>query len=220
MNNRIALITADRGDRPEFLKHCIYQMTRQTVKADIHLIINSPGKPGIVDIVPRIRHGIAEAKDFNAKYCLIIENDDYYPDDYVETVVKFLERFDLVGMPMTKYYSLQQNSWKDMVHPGRSSLYLTSFRTEAMTDFAWPADDLLYFDIHLWQHFRRSRGFINHFKQVPIGMKHGKGFSPGNFHNCVVNGKKMNNMTADPGRAWLKSHVRPESFEFYQSLSL
>jgi hypothetical protein len=86
-----------------------------------------------------------------------------------------------------------------------------------MKNFPWPEDTMLYFDIHLWNFHKGRKGFVR-YSESPIGLKHGNGFTPGNFHNGVVNGKKMNGMIPDPGRNWLKLHTRRESFEFYQKL--
>lgn len=213
---RVLLLTPDRNDRPDFLDHCRYQMGRQTLKAE-HLVVNYDPTPVVVDLVPRVKKGLEAARSMNADCVLIIENDDYYPDNYVELMVRALDRFKIVGSDRTIYYSLQQNSLKIMNHPGRSSLFLTGFLVDPMKEFPWPDDTMLYFDIHLWQRFLGRRGFIS-FPQTPIGMKHGVGFSPGNFHNCIVNGRKMTGMLPDPGRKWLKGHVRKESFEFYQRM--
>lgn len=215
MRPRIALITADRNDRPKLLEHCVWQMKRQTLKADEHFIINYPGKKRVVDIVPRIKHGLKLAEYSKCDICLIIENDDYYPDNYVEVMAGILSKHDLAGVDSTIYYSAQYNMYKTFEHKGRASLFLTGFRTDSMRDFKWPADDMLYFDIYLWESHRGKKGFI----QLPIpaiGMKHGTGFSPGNFHNGISNGRPVRNMIPDKKRVWLKAHVRPESFIFYQ----
>lgn len=214
MTPKIVLITPDRNDRPELLEHCKYQMQRQTVKAE-HLIINYEATPGVVDIVPRVKEGIRQAKELGADHLLIIENDDYYPDNYVETMLKCLKRFGIVGCDRTIYYSLQYNCLKIMAHPGRSSLFLTGLEIACMKHFPWPEDTMLYFDIYLWQKIAARRGYA-HFPSPPVGMKHGSGFTPGNFHNGVVNGRAMKGMMPDPDRKWLRSHIRKESFEFYE----
>jgi hypothetical protein len=216
MKNKILLITPDRNDRPELLEHCRYQMSRQTVRPYDHIVVNFEAVPGVVDIVPRIRKGVTIAQQLGADICMIIENDDYYPDNYVEVVQRHLERFDVTGCDESIYYSLQGNCMRTFRHPGRSSLYLTSFRTDAFKCFTWPEDEMLYFDLYLWTTIPGRRGFIN-FPYTPIGMKHGSGFSPGNYHNGIVNGSGMKGMVQDPGRNWLKKHTRKESFEFYQS---
>jgi hypothetical protein len=217
--SNIALITPDRGDRPEFLDHCRWQMERQTIKNLMHFVIDDPGIDGVVDIVPRIRKGIQLAKDGGFEYCFIIENDDYYPDNYIEAMMVYFNHSsgtDLLGLDRTIYYSLQSKSWKILPHLGRSSLFCTAFKISGLSNYRWPNDQLLYFDMHLWAHNCRKK--LVSLAQVPIGMKHGTGFCPGNYHNGIVNGKKVRNMNTDGNLGWLKKRVRPESFEFYSKI--
>lgn len=54
----------------------------------------------------------------------------------------------------------------------------------------------------------------------PIGIKHGIGFCPGNYHNGIVNGHQAKDMHEDKNMRWLERRIRPESFEFYQKYSL
>ena len=212
-NNLICLITADRNDRPKFLEHCIWQMKRQTYKAGEHFILNDIAVEGVVDIVPRIRKGIELAKNGGFEYCIIIENDDYYPDDYVEKVSIALENAQMVGIQTTTLYLLQQNFPRVSQHPGRSSLFCTAFKISALENFSWPDTTLLYFDRELWKH-NCNKGYLN-LQNPPIGIKHGVGFCPGNFHNGIQNGKPLR-IPLNNSREWLKQRVRKESFEFYK----
>jgi hypothetical protein len=217
--SKIALITPDRNDRPEFLEHCRFQMSRQTLKAGAHFIINYPEKESVIDIVPRIKKGIKIAIDEGFEYCFVIENDDYYPDNYIEKMMfwfNHLPALVLAGLLQTTYYSLQNKSWRVLSHPGRSSLFCTAFRISGLKDFKWPDNDLLYFDIHLWAYNCPKKIII--LGHPPIGIKHGIGFCPGNYHNLIVNGKPAKNMHADNSLDWLKKRVRPESFEFYKKM--
>jgi hypothetical protein len=215
---RIALITPDRGDRPEFIEHCRMQMKRQTKKDIEHIVVDSPPIDGIVDIVPRIRIGMKVARMMQIDCCMIIENDDYYADNYVEKMAGYFESgAALIGLEDTIYYSLQQRSWRSFIHRGRASLFCTGFRISALSEYIWPDDQLLYFDMHLWASgLSKKLAMINN---APIGMKHGVGFSPGNYHNGIVNGKHSTGMRPDENMAWLRRHTRPESFEFYRSYS-
>lgn len=214
--NKIALITPDRGDRPEFLEHCKWQMQRQTIKNFTHFIIGEPGVDGVVDIVPRIRRGIQLAHHAGFEYCFIIENDDYYPDNYLERMMaNFPYSAGLLGLDDTIYYSLQQKAWMSFTHPGRASLFCTAFRLSALSDYKWPDDQMLYFDMHLWS-FNCFKTLIK-LSHPPIGMKHGSGFCPGNYHNGIVNGKPAKKMYQDADMSWLRKRIRPESFAFYRS---
>ena len=98
----IAIITPDRGDRPEFLDHCRYQVQRQTVKYLHHFVIDFAPLEGVVDIVPRIKEGLKQAAENGFRYVMIFENDDYYPDNYVEKMQRFLmSSHALVGLDET-----------------------------------------------------------------------------------------------------------------------
>lgn len=216
---QLCLITPDRNDRPRFLEHCLWQMDRQTLRAGAHLIIADQAVEGVVDIVPRIRKGINEARKMGFEYCLIIENDDYYPDDYIERMSRYFDRgAGLIGIDHTTIYSLQQKSYRSSEHPGRASLFCTGFKISDLDNYTWPEDTLLYFDMHLWRHTcNKQFAFM---QKPPIGIKHGVGYCPGNFHNGISNGKPMKRFTDDSNMEWLKSHVRRESFEFYQKLAI
>ncbi len=219
VDSRICLITPDRNDRPKFLEHCKWQMLNQTIRAGAHFIINDPAIEGVVDIVPRIRKGIDVAKKGGFQFCFIIENDDYYPDWYLEKMTRCFDRgADLVGIQETTIYSLQLPGYRCSSHPGRSSLFCTAFRISALDNYVWPEDTLLYFDMHLWKH-TCNKQFINPFFQ-PTGIKHGEGFCPGNFHNGISNGKPMTKFTIDTNHSWLRRKVRTQSFLFYTRLNL
>jgi hypothetical protein len=217
INKKLCLITPDRNDRPEFLEHCKWQMERQTVRAGHHYIINDkPRSQSEVDIVPRIKLGMAMALRDGFESCLIIENDDYYPDDYVARMSEYLHQSLMVGIDQTVYYNIQQPSFRRLFHAGRSSLFCTGVNMKAIEDYQWPENGLLYFDIHLWKH--TCWKVFQAFTYGPVGIKHGTGFCPGNFHNGIVNGKPAKGMIDDRDYHWLKSQVRAESFEFYTNL--
>jgi hypothetical protein len=208
----ICLITPDRRDRPEFLEHCRWQMKRQTLKAD-HFIIDDEPKEGVIDLVPRIKKGLEIAKSGNFDYCFIIENDDYYPDTYLENMIRNLGNQTLIGIERTTYYSLETLNWRTFIHPGRSSLFCSGFKVAGMSGFEFPHDETLYFDLDLWK-YPRTRHFVVP-DQMPIGIKHGIGFCPGNFHQNQSNGKPSKWTFEDPELHWLKSNVRRESYDFY-----
>jgi hypothetical protein len=217
--NKILLLTPDRDDRPEFLEHCRWQMLRQTLKPGAHFVINGPGERGVVDIVPRLKKGVKMAIENGFEYCFIIENDDYYPDDYLEKMMFYFNLWketELLGIGETIYYSLQHKKWRVLTHPERSSLFCTAFRIQGLKNYQWPDDRLLYFDMHLWT-YKCTKKLIT-FSDPPIGIKHGTGFCPGNYHNGIVNGKQAKNMNNDDNLMWLKEHVRQESFEFYKKM--
>ena len=214
---KICAITPDRNDRPEFIEHCKWQMERQTRRLDAHFIINYPAEKGVVDIVPRIKKGIDDAINAGFDACLIIENDDYYPDNYVNEMSRLFYKASLIGISITEYYSLEYTGVKIFNHPGRASLFCSGFLLEDMKRFVWPSDKLLYLDLYLWK--SNLSKYLTVLENNPLGIKHGLGFSPGNYHNKIVNGKLIKKkINADHNLVWLTGRVRSESFEFYKKI--
>jgi len=189
-------------------------MDRQTLKPDVIYLIDYKPKSDKPDLVPRIKEGIQKAEADGFEYCYIIENDDYYPDDYFEKMQ--FNGYDFVGINKTIYYSLKQRAFSFTDHRNRirSSLFCTGFKILAIEGFTWPADDFTKLDIRLWDSIIRKRDchVFNELEDMPIGIKHGIGL-------CVTNAHKDNYQyqKSDKNLTWLKQHTRSESFEFYKS---
>ena len=213
------IITPDRNDRPLLTKHMFFQMERQTVKPQKHYHVNGdPTGPGF-DLVTRVIKGIEQARADGFEYCYIIENDDYYPDNYFEHMA--FEGADFVGIPKTIYYNIMTGDIHPMQHAKNSSLFCTGFKISALKEFKFPPDYLISLDLDIWQyvhrygHKYRYVDFDHPF--LPIGIKHGLGMPGGTGH---TDGDMIFSDKDDNNRGWLKARIRPESFEFYKSLSV
>lgn len=211
-------ITPDRGDRPEFLEHCRMQMERQTLRPGDHFIINSKPKNNEPDLIRRIQIGIDCAKIRGYDIVLIIENDDYYPDNYIENMINAFNtvpEIEAVGVFETLYYHIVKQKYKLHKHPERSSLFCTAFKISALDGFQWPESTEVFLDLALWSHFKRFACLTLRTDNIPIGIKHGVGFCGGNGHNS--NQRYYDNQ--DTGFEKLSKLVRPESLQFYKELS-
>ena len=200
MQETFSVIIPDRSDRPDFIEHCFFQLKKQTVKPDQIIHVNyKAGRD--YDLIERVQYGISKSRNDRV---FIIENDDYYPDDYFE---KMQFNCDFIGVPFTWYYHLESLGYKNVSHKGRdhSSLFCTGFRISALKDFEFPKDNLL--DVALW-------GFAKNYKLVkdifPIGIKHGIGLCGSIGHSRCF---PYDNY--DPNMEWLKKRIRKESSEFY-----
>ena len=210
----VCVIIPDRGDRQEFTRHCLFQLSEQTIQPDKIYLINDSPKDEAPDLVPRIRWAVELARDDGMEYALIIENDDYYPDDYLESMTP--GGHAIIGIDRTFYYSLRTPGYRLMYHPGRSALFCTGIRLSLLDDFAWPEDHAINLDKRIWDHAsKHSKSFITP-RQMPIGIKHGIGLCAGHYHR---NGFGRHAHTDDPDMEWLRSRVREESFEFYCNMS-
>ncbi len=199
-----SIIIPDRGDRKELTEHCLFQMERQTLQPDKIYHIDYKPLNGEMDLTQRVMSGIDRSERDGIDKCFIIENDDYYPDDYFE---KMQFDCDMVGIEKTVYYNVRYRRIKFMNHTGRSSLFCTGFRISKIKNFMFPLKSL---DLRLWLFAQNLK--VKFVENVgAIGIKHGIGLCGGESHRFNPNYIK------DSQLYWLKGQVREESFEFYKS---
>jgi len=205
-----AIITPTR-DRPKMLEFCKYQVSKFTIQPEKHYIIDYPPVSTDVDISERVCLGVEMAKRDGIDLVFIVEDDDFYPFDYIERF-RYLSDYQFFGSIRTTYYSLKNRTHQEFIHPSRSSLFTTGFRISAIDKFVWPKTANV--DVVLWEYvFKYCKYDVGAIpKTGALGIKgHGIGKTGGNGHN-----KKFS--VIDPGYTWLKQTVSKEAFEFYMSL--
>lgn len=211
----LSVIIPDRNDRYDFTDHAFFQLKRQTRLPDqvIH-----------VDYIPiSTRYDLSERLQTGLKECLgdkvvIWENDDYYPDDYLERVDEKLNDFQIVGFDFTIYYHLRFLTYNFLSHfsPPRASLAFTSFQKDAITGFKFPGNQNPLIDMELWKWANALKMFLfspqdcEKDKFVPVSIKHGVGLCGVRWHYQMMNGA-----VHDQRMEWLKERTRKESFDFY-----
>lgn len=218
---KIGIIIPDRGDREKLLSNCLCMLHDQTAWREHELLLSIIDEAIIkssdqCDIVPRVRAGYERMTTLGAEIIFIIENDDWYAPDYIETMIKAWESFgkpDLFGTCYTIYYHLQLKAYKKMLHDQRSSLMNTMLKPGL--DIKWPVDIEPYLDLHLWQMPSiKSRIVFRPEKIISIGMKHNVGKCGGAFHAVD---KSSERWYENPDNGFLKDTLDPESFEFYNN---
>lgn len=203
-------ITPTRGDRPQLLAFCKHQLDRMSEGRPSFVIDYKP-KSVDADLVPRIKVGLEMAKKEECEYVFIVEDDDYYPSDYLRS--KVLD-FDFFGYRSTTYYNLRNNTYATYQHRDRSSLFCTGFKVAALDRFTWPSDHSVFLDLEIWDYAIRNRKKIILEDINPcVGIKHNLGKTGGKAHRW-----EMNNWDKDRRR--LSQMVDQEAFEFYKSLKL
>lgn len=208
---KICCITPDRGDRPELFQFAIKQINRMGMGNSCYLMNEKP-KSEMIDLVPRIREGIEMAKRDGFEWAFILENDDFYPQFYMDFVSNFTENSDFIGFSNTWYFNLKNLSYELLEHPGRSSLFCTGFRIDALDRFVWPKDNTAFLDVKLWEYASLCNKRIELFDApIAIGMKHGLGMCGGKGHRMILKNR-------DPEMEWLNSQMPYEDFEFYKNL--
>lgn len=201
-------ITPSRGgERKEFFEFCVKQLVRLTGGKNNYLMNDHPIN-NEVDLVPRIRQGIASAKEDGFTHVFIVEDDDSYKVEYFQNDLNF----DFFGYSDSTYYHLKNKSYQKFSHPKRSSLFTTAFKISALDKFKWPANNHVFLDISLWEFATKNRFKVRLLKENPcLGIKHGIGLTGGKGH-------RMNFRNKDNDLKFLRSRTDEESFEFYTDL--
>jgi hypothetical protein len=205
-------ITPTRGDREKLVNNCILQMETQSLRPEKCILVNYKPIDDNVDLTKRIKRG---CEVIQGGTIAIIEDDDYYPPNYIELITERLKNADVVGFNFTYYYHIKTNRWDKFSHPGRASLFCTAFKSAAIEGFNWPTDDYLFLDIKLWQYFTTRKfkiAWITEEECSPIGIKHNIGKTGGKGHTHSGGFKNH-----DPNWGWLTDKVGSK-VEFYKGV--
>lgn len=207
---KIAVLIPDRGDRPEFLKNCKRMIQDQTIKPNIVKVINYKPLSDKCDITQRYRIGYDELRNCGIDCILLIENDDYYAPNYIETMVdKWVElgKPEIIGTNYTIYYHINERAHFTMNHSRRASAMNTLLKPDL--DFPWCVDHEPYTDLHLWKTLKGMT--FDPGKIISIGIKHGVGMCGGRNHIDYLH----RYINKDHNSEFLKQHMDSKSFNFY-----
>lgn len=216
---KTGIIIPDRGDRPLFLEHCKYLLSKQTVQPDIIEWVTYPPESEAKDISQRYRRGYDLLRNKGLDAILFMESDDYYAPSYIETMLKAWEsagKPELFGLMWTEYYHIKHFEHFTMRHEQRSSAMSTLIKPDLFVN--WPPDSEPYCDSWLWMgpEPRLKGQLFDPQEHICLGIKHGIGLTGGNMHvdrlaHYQKHGQK------DLNKEFLKSVVDKKSFEFYST---
>lgn len=147
MHPRLVVITPT-CDRPEAFAFCERWMARQTRQPDVWIVADggqtsapctrgqhhlrvAAGEPGPGNFLANVRRGLLEAMmKTDADLIAIVEDDDHYRADYLETVEDRLRNSMAVGFRLQPYYNVALRRHHTYRNQG-SSLCSTAFRLGA-----------------------------------------------------------------------------------------
>lgn len=205
----LTLLTAT-GGRPKAWSICQKLMAAQTYTGEVRWVVVDDGEEQQeIDLSPRkgtwsvevyrpepfwapgqntqarnLLTGLAVIK--NSENLVIIEDDDFYASDWLETVEEKLQKADLVGETCARYYNVHTKTGREMLNKGHASLCATAMRGQAIDTFRSVCRPSIQFIDHiLWQAHSGGHLFEGHrvvgIKGLPgrqgIGMGHDKKFS-------------------------------------------
>jgi hypothetical protein len=198
----LQLLTAT-GARPEAFALCERWMAAQTYDGPVTWIIVDDGPEptpvhpsplGWLQVVVRpapfwrpgdntqARNLLKGLDAVDPKHPLvIIEDDDHYRADWLETVVRELAKAELVGECRARYYNIAQRKGRQLRNEGHASLCSTAMRGGALATFRLACQRAPKFiDLELWRRHRSRHLFVGYrvvgIKGLPgrggIGMGH------------------------------------------------
>lgn len=188
-------ILTPTGSRPEAFAICQQMMLRQTYRGPAHWIVVDDGvepqklgrlQPHWRRTVLRpeplwslgqntqgrnLRVGLAEARKIAGEdlRLLIVEDDDWYAPDWIETVNAELDSAELVGEGRARYYNVRTRRANRMFNEAHASLRASAMRGAALDTFVEVlAVPNRYYDMKLWNAHKSKSVF---FTEKTVGMK-------------------------------------------------
>ena len=225
------------GDRPKAFKLCKQYMERQTVQPTQWIVVSDGKrampkkdrngceyyrrKPLKTDPIHTLRVNLLEAlKHVKTDSVVIVEDDDWYSPNYLETSLKYLEKYDLTGQNQTVYWNVKSLTYK-VIRTGkepdeRSSMCLTAFNRPVFSHLknicgnkTLPEDakkrvDRGFVDLILWRTYKGKKSTYNEPNNLCVGIK-GLCGRPGlsSGHTSAIEKEYIN----DSDGAFLKSVI-------------
>lgn len=201
-------------ERKPFLDFLKQRMQNQTKQPDEWIIVDYPNESNKIDVAKRYKEGITQAFKKGCDFVLFMEDDDYYPNTYIETMVSGWVTAgmpNIFGVQETLYYHLKLNKFKKFSRTDHCSAFCTGVGRGV--DFDICPDHAKLFDIRLWKANNENKATIKlEPGEKPVGIKHGLGLTGGVFHD-------ENSNYPDNGLK-LEDYVDEEALSFYKSLNL
>lgn len=179
-------IVTPTGDRKEAFSYCIQYMERQTFRPDVWIITDDGTTDAVESLLPNIRinydciklprmEGNSLVRNLRSAFAVIpddayvcvIEDDDYYPKEYLDTMYTLLKTQDQVGARFHHYYNVAirrfrvfRNSHTMCTHGLGFSRYGLSFFKNMINDTSVFCDGTQWgVDAHLGKVYDKPRGY-------------------------------------------------------------
>ncbi len=230
----ITLITPG-GGRAEAFSLCEKYMAAQTIWSnDIQWIVADDNIDSPVECTMNQEHVFGDLK-WKPKYntlrynlaaaltvakgdvIFIIENDDHYKPQYLETMFSFFKVTQLVGYCDVTYYSLSMRGYMEMNNFQHASTCCTAFHRSYIPHFEKALHSgEQYFDIKLWGNARRGKHkyvLFSGMGDLSVGIKGVPGRD-----GIGVGHLDTSPFTPDPQYVKLKQLVGDEYMKIYKDM--
>ena len=232
--DKVAVITPTRGDRSVFLEKCKIYVGDQTIQPDEFIIVDHEPDPIYLspkmDQIKRVIKGVEIAKNAKCRRVIVMEDDDYYGNDYIESILNNWESEFMIGSYTTNSYHIllkKYLNWgkKHQLYVNNKKLP-TVLSTLSQTSFTVEFFD--YFlqskmlgrnsnlDVDLWTYsglFNLPTKLIKN--ESFLAIKHNMSLCAGGMHSSLDVWKNANE---DPEFKYLEKTVGKSHAGFYKQL--
>jgi hypothetical protein len=198
----IKLLLLDRGDRKPLTDWILERFSGYDV---IHPTFTPESDQK--DIVQRLRSALVEAQD--CEWVYIIENDDYYPKDYIDKMEAFRKgaNADWIGDYNPYYYNIADRRYQKM-NLSASGLWCMGFRPQILNDMNWLDNAHVSMDSWISKHVKKYN-WCKFQEHGGIGIKgHGMGLSGSTGHSLHLKHDDLN-------MSWLRKHTDESFFKLH-----
>ena len=177
-------------------------------------------KPSKKDALPSIcLNWLAAIPHIKGDKVLVIEDDDFYHPEFIETLAPCLDAVRLAGVHSDCYYRLPQREFKYMGNTGHASLACTGFTSEMLpTVERCKLHKSVFIDMYLWaEGTQESRNW----KLLPNKASDGRALHVGMKNMPGVSGLGKGHITpgaADPRYERLQQWVGVEACRAYRNI--
>ena len=226
VESKLAVIIPTRGDRKDFLKLTQKMIKNQTIQPEKIYLIDHPPKNDYNDQIDRINMGVEMGERDKMERIIIFEDDDFYPDNYIETVLAEWGDEEIIGGYNYTIYHLNTRKHLNKtidVCDETSPLHSTSFKTKTYKKFlesnVIEKNESGYtknLDTFIWNWAKDSdikRKQIK--KKLVLSIKHNVGQSISLYHKDKTwETRGVSDVNLDYLRSWVKDN---ETFNYYTS---
>jgi glycosyltransferase involved in cell wall biosynthesis len=184
---KISLVTPT-GGRPEAFKLCEYWISQQTVQPDEWIVVddypistNTNMNQKVIRREPfwknqemtlpiNLAEGIMAS---SGDVIFVIEDDDWYSPNYIESMMNKIQNFDLIGEGLTKYYNIRNKFYYTHNNLDHAGLFQTAFKKEVSKELiklVLSNKNEKYIDILIWKFVHNKKMFVSK-SPLSVGIK-------------------------------------------------
>lgn len=227
------IVTTTRG-RPGCFALLEKWVARQTVKPDQWLVVSDGSKGYRFTMGQEVVNRKASKKDALPSLCenwlaaiphikgdkvFVFEDDDFYHETYIETLLPFLELNRLIGVQGDLYYKLPIRKYQRMGNVSHASLAATAFTREMLPYLErCKLYNSVFIDMYLWAEGTQEN---NAWALIPNKAKDGRALHVGMKlmpGACGLGGGHNENGATDQTLAMLTQWIGPTDTRVYRSI--